>query len=107
MKTKFLFGALLALVPCAALVPELAMARHRNHSHSYDGRYKTFVGRDGRTYCRKSDGTTGAIIGGVAGGVIGHEVAGRGDRTLGTLLGAGLGVVGGRAIERRRRTHCG
>jgi len=106
MKNKLLLGALLALAPCVALAPNSAMARHRHYS-SYDGRYKTFTGRDGRTYCRKADDTTGAIIGGVAGGVIGHEVAGRGDRTLGTLLGAGIGVVGGRAIERRRRTHCG
>jgi outer membrane lipoprotein SlyB len=106
MKNKLLLGALLALAPCAILVPSAATARDR-HSNSYNRHYKTFVGRDGRTYCRKADGTTGAIIGGVAGGVIGHEVAGRGDRTLGTLLGAGLGVVGGRAIERRRRTRCG
>ena len=103
---KIILGALLALAPCAVLVPDSALARHR-YSNTYNSRYKTFVGRDGRTYCRKADGTTGAIIGGVAGGVIGHEVAGRGDRTLGTLLGAGIGVVGGRAIERRRRTHCG
>ncbi len=106
MKSRLFFGALLALGPCAMLLPEMAAARER-HSSAYNGRYKTFVGRDGRTYCRKADGTVGAIIGGVAGGVIGHEVAGRGDRTLGTLLGAGVGVVGGRAIERRRRTRCG
>lgn len=105
MKHKFLLGALLAIAPCAMLLPDPAIARPRQ-SDAYNSRYKTFVGRDGRTYCRKADGTVGAIIGGVAGGVIGHEVAGRGDRTLGTLLGAGVGVAGGRAIERRRRTRC-
>jgi outer membrane lipoprotein SlyB len=106
MSKKLLMGALLALAPCAVMIPNPAIARER-HSNAYNGRYKTFVGRDGLTYCRKADGTVGAIIGGVAGGVIGHEVAGRGDRTLGTLLGAGAGVIGGRAIERRRRTRCG
>ncbi len=107
MKNKIILGVLLSLAPCSLLLPTEAMARHRQYSHYDNGRYKTFTGSNGRTYCRKSDGTTGAIIGGVAGGVIGQEVAGNGNRTIGTLLGAGLGVVGGRAIERRRRTHCG
>jgi len=33
-------------------------------------------------------------------GRLGHEVAGRGDRTLGTVLGAGAGALAGRAIDR-------
>ena len=107
MKNSFKLMALIALASPLALVSAPAMAKHRHQTSSSDGRYTTFVGRDGRTYCRKSDGTVGAIIGGVAGGVIGHEVAGRNDRTLGTVLGAGIGAVGGRASERRRRTRCG
>ena len=97
MKTSLRMLTLVALASSIGLATAPAMAKHRYH---------TFVGKDGRTYCRKSNGTVGAVIGGVAGGVIGHEVAGRNDRTLGTLLGAGAGVLGGRAIERRRRTHC-
>lgn len=57
--------------------------------------------RDGRYYCRKEDGTTGLLIGAGVGGLIGHEVAGRGgDRTLGAILGAAGGAILGRAIDR-------
>jgi hypothetical protein len=62
---------------------------------------RTWRGDDGRYYCRRSNGTTGLLIGGVVGGVIGSEVAGRrGDRTLGAILGAGIGALAGREIDR-------
>ena len=58
-------------------------------------------GNDGRYYCRKEDGTTGLLIGAAVGGLIGHEVAGRGgDRTLGAILGAAGGAILGRSIDR-------
>ncbi|WP_226018306.1 glycine zipper 2TM domain-containing protein [Novosphingobium sp. FKTRR1] len=57
-------------------------------------------GRDGRTYCRKPDGTTGLLVGGAAGALIGRGVAGSGDRTLGAILGAAGGALLGRAIDR-------
>ncbi|WP_225425502.1 glycine zipper 2TM domain-containing protein [Pelagerythrobacter rhizovicinus] len=71
--------------------------RHRDRD--YRDR-RTWRGRDGRYYCRKDDGTTGLLIGGAVGGVIGHEVAGRGDRTLGAILGAAGGALLGREIDR-------
>lgn len=49
--------------------------------------------------CR-GNGSTGTIVGAIAGGVIGNSVAGRGDRLLGTVLGGGGGAVAGRAIDR-------
>lgn len=62
---------------------------------------RTWRGDDGRAYCRRSDGTTGLIVGGVAGALIGREVAGRrGDRTVGAILGAAGGALLGRAIDR-------
>lgn len=61
-------------------------------------------GYDQRGYYRHSrchnDGATGTILGAIAGGLIGNGVAGRGDRTLGTVLGAGGGAFAGRAIDR-------
>lgn len=49
----------------------------------------------------------GGLLGGVAGGVIGNRIAGRGNRTAGTLIGAGagaiLGAVAGDAIEGNQR----
>lgn len=57
-------------------------------------------GDDGQYHCRREDGTTGLLIGAAVGGLIGHEVAGRGDRTLGVILGAAGGAILGRAIDR-------
>lgn len=57
-------------------------------------------GRDGRYYCRRSNGTTGLVIGAVIGGVIGSQIAGRDDRTLGAILGAAGGGLLGRQIDR-------
>ncbi|UAK24465.1 glycine zipper 2TM domain-containing protein [Sphingomonas nostoxanthinifaciens] len=47
-------------------------------------------------------GTGGAIVGAIAGGLLGNVVAGRGDRGIGTLFGAGAGALAGRAVDR----HC-
>ena len=64
-------------------------------------RDRIYRGTDNRYYCRRSDGTTGLVIGGVAGALIGREVAGRrGDRTAGALLGAVGGALLGRSIDR-------
>ena len=46
------------------------------------------------------NGLGGAVIGGLAGGIIGHEIAGSGNRTVGTIIGAGAGAVAGAAIDR-------
>lgn len=60
---------------------------------------RVWHGRDGRYYCRKENGTTGLLVGGAVGALAGHEIAGRGDRTLGALLGAAGGALLGRAID--------
>lgn len=60
---------------------------------------RVWRGDDGRYYCRKSDGTTGLVIGGAAGALLGRELAGRGDRTLGAILGAAGGALLGKKID--------
>ena len=77
----------------------------RRYYSNYDRRdyYRgqSWRGRDGRTYCRRNDGTTGLLIGGAAGALLGREVAGnRGDRTLGAILGAAGGALLGREVDR-------
>lgn len=57
-------------------------------------------GRDNRYYCRRDNGTTGLIIGAGVGALAGHEIAGRGDRTLGAILGGVIGGALGREIDR-------
>jgi len=58
---------------------------------------RIYRGNDGRAYCRRNDGTTGLVIGGVGGAVLGNLVGGG---TLGTLLGGGGGALLGRSIDR-------
>ena len=55
-------------------------------------------GNDGRTYCRKKDGTTGLIIGGAAGALVGREIDKEGSRTVGTILGAAAGALIGKEL---------
>ena len=74
-----------------------------------DGNYSTrtladndeiYRGSDGRYYCKRNDGTTGLIIGGIAGGVLGNIIAPGGSKTLGTIIGAAAGAAGGTYIDR-------
>jgi hypothetical protein len=60
---------------------------------------RIYRGSDNRYYCRRDDGTTGLIIGGMAGGVLGHVLAPGGSKTLGTIIGAGAGALLGRAVD--------
>ena len=61
---------------------------------------RVYVGQNGRYYCRRNDGTTGLIVGGIAGGALGAALTSGGSQTLGTLLGAAGGALAGQAIDR-------
>ena len=63
------------------------------------GEVATWQGEDGRTYCRRSDGTTGLIVGGGAGALVGRGIDGGRHRGTGTILGAIAGAIVGSAIE--------
>lgn len=69
-------------------------------------RYREWRGDDGRTYCRRSNGTTGLIVGGAAGALAGRAIDTRGDRTLGTLGGAAAGALLGREVDRGGKRRC-
>ena len=58
-----------------------------------------YRGSDNRYYCRRDDGTTGLIIGGVSGAVLGNIIAPGGAKLLGTIIGGGAGALIGRAID--------
>src|SRR5688572_2827788 len=58
-----------------------------------------YRGSDNRYYCRRDDGTTGLIVGGITGGVLGNVIAPGGSKTLGAIIGAGAGALIGRAID--------
>jgi hypothetical protein len=42
--------------------------------------YKEWRGKDGQLYCRRTDGTTGMIIGGVGGALLGREIDREGSK---------------------------
>lgn len=77
----------------------------RYHERRLSERDRIYRGRDGRYYCRRSDGTTGLVVGAIAGGVLGNIIAPGGSETLGTILGAGAGALAGREID-RNDIHC-
>lgn len=75
-----------------------------------DGRYyqqrrlgrndRIYRGNNGRYYCRRSDGTTGLIVGGIGGGLLGTLLTNGGSNTLGALIGAGAGALLGSTVDR-------
>ena len=73
----------------------------RYHERRLRDSDNVYVGNDGRYYCKRSDGTTGLIVGGIAGGALGNIIAPGGSKTLGTLLGAAGGAAAGAAIDRK------
>ncbi|NJR78675.1 glycine zipper 2TM domain-containing protein [Sphingomonas corticis] len=92
----------------SAVVPTTADAQR--YRGGYDRYYDN--GRGYRDYDRRYDnrrynynrrcngGTTGTIVGAIAGGLLGRAIDTRGDRTLGTVLGGVGGAVAGNAIEK-------
>lgn len=99
MRTLMLaLGAAAMAVPAAVVLPagtaEASPQKKKRHA------YREWRGRDGRTYCRKPDGTTGLLVGAVGGALLGRTIDTSGDRSAGTLLGAVGGALAGREIER-------
>jgi len=110
MNKIMLAGAALAMT-ATALVPTEAMAQNRGRHYGYSQYERGHQGHRYRYNYRAAqkcaDGDGGTIVGAIAGGLLGNTVAGRGDRTLGTVLGAGVGALAGRAIDRSDRpSYC-
>ena len=68
-------------------------------------RGKTWQDSEGRTRCRKKNGTVGLIVGGAAGALAGRAIDTRGERTTGTVLGAAAGALLGRNVDRNRSSR--
>lgn len=109
MRTPIIAAALLAL-PLTACMSDgygdrYGYDRPSRTASGYGGRTigdSDYIYRDsdGRYYCKRDDGTTGTIVGAIAGGVLGNIIAPGGSKTLGTILGAGGGALAGRAIDK-------
>ncbi len=94
-------------VPVTIVVPTDSADAQRRYSRDYDrdGYYRGRVWRDnrGRYRCRRPNGTTGLIIGGAAGALVGRAIDTRGERTTGTIIGAVAGALVGREIQRSQQ----
>jgi outer membrane lipoprotein SlyB len=95
----------LALLAATMAMPVIPAAPAFAHD---DGAYNGRVWRDsqGRLRCRRSNGTTGLIVGGAAGALAGRAIDTRGERTTGTVLGAAAGALIGRKLDRSRTRRC-
>jgi hypothetical protein len=58
-----------------------------------------YRGSDNRYYCKRDNGTTGLVLGGIAGGALGNIIAPGGSKTIGTIIGAGAGAVIGKKVD--------
>ncbi len=67
---------------------------------------EVYRGADGRYYCRRSDGTTGLVIGAGVGALVGRGIDTRGERATGTIVGGVLGALIGREVERNQDLRC-
>lgn len=92
MRTVFLAAAAAALA--VPVIPAPAAA------HGYSG--KVWKDSTGRYRCKRPDGTTGLIVGGTAGALIGRAIDTKGERATGTILGAAAGALLGRNLDRNR-----
>jgi hypothetical protein len=61
---------------------------------------RVYRGEDGRFYCRRSDGTTGLIVGAGLGALIGNQLDVGGSATLRTVIGGAAGALIGRQVDR-------
>jgi hypothetical protein len=86
----------------------------QSYSGAYSGYYNqqgyysgpTWRGDDGRYHCRRSDGSTGTVIGAGVGALIGSQIAGYGDRTTGAVIGGAVGALIGSRADSKNRYRC-
>jgi len=125
MFSKFILSAALAASAMTA-VPAAAEAQgygyygrdryensYRNDYRRYDPRYdaqrydarryegRSYQGRDqDHNYGRRCSGTTGTILGAAVGALLGRAVDGGRNRTTGLIVGGAAGALAGREVDK-------
>ena len=66
---------------------------------------EVYRGSDGRYYCKRTDGTTGLVIGGAGGALLGNVIDGGRSRVAGTLIGGALGALIGKSVEQNNQDY--
>ena len=103
-----LAGAALAMGTVAIAPTDAAAQRYYGDRYERGYERQQYRGYDRRAYRgydrrysrnqRCDSGTTGTIVGAIAGGLLGRTIDSRGDRALGTVLGGVGGALAGNAI---------
>jgi len=93
---------ILPVLPSAAQAASYTAIRH--HDGYYHGR--TWRDSRGRVRCKRSNGTTGLLIGAAGGALVGRSIDSHGSRATGTILGAAAGALVGREIDRGSKYRC-
>ncbi len=98
--------ALAAATLTVPTLPSIAIAHDRGYQ-SDRGYYNGKVWRDsrGRLRCKRSNGTTGLIVGAAGGALVGRAIDTHGERATGTIIGAAAGALIGRSVDRNRRGY--
>jgi hypothetical protein len=106
MRTLIIGLAALAIAAPAAAgggPKPAAQSEDYNRYYDNDGYYSGPTWQEnGRTYCRRRDGTAGLIVGAAAGALIGRAIDGGRNRATGTIVGGAVGAVVGREVARNR-----
>ena len=100
---KTILALAAATIGLTTATPALADHNGRNHERRYytsDNGVRYWRGDDGRYYCKRSNGTTGLIVGAAAGALAGRAIDTSGERATGTILGAAAGALLGREVSR-------
>ena len=109
MKKAIFAAAAIALAlpaaPAAADPPPWApahgkRAKDAQRYYTSNNGVRYWRGDDGRYHCKRSNGTTGLIVGAAAGALAGRAIDTRGERATGTILGAAAGALLGREVAR-------
>jgi len=95
---------ILAVAAGTMTLPALPSAALAQGNGYYNG--KTWRDGQGRLRCKRSNGTTGLIVGAAGGALVGRAIDTRGERATGTILGAAAGALLGRQVERSSRIRC-
>lgn len=94
-KLMIALSAAAVAMPTAAVIPTASADA---------AQYRTWRGKDGRVYCRRPNGTTGLIVGGAAGALVGSAIT---HGAAGPIIGAAGGALLGREIQRSNaRQRC-
>jgi hypothetical protein len=90
-------AAAVMAVPVAIAVPAGSAEAHQT---GYSG--PTWRGRDGRLYCRRSNGTTGSSSAAPRARSSAARLRAAGAGPWGTVVGGAAGALVGREVQRRR-----